>query len=109
MRSARSTCATSTCRSARSACGRRCTMAAPDRGPVFSLAGKASVGTGASRGLGRAIALAFADRGADVTLGARNRGDLEAVAREIETKGRRAFVQPTDVNDIAQVRALADA
>src|SRR5262249_29119 len=61
------------------------------------------------RGLGRAIALAFADRGADVALGARSRGDLEAVAREVQAKGRRAVVHPTDVNDVAQVRALADA
>ena len=75
---------------------------------MFSLMGKAGVVTGASRGLGRAIALAFADRGADVVLGARSRGDLETVAREVEAKGRRAVVQPTDVNDVAQVRALAE-
>jgi 7-alpha-hydroxysteroid dehydrogenase len=84
-------------------------MVATDRGLVFSLAGKVCVVTGASRGLGRAIALAFADRGADVALGARSRADLEAVAREIEAKGRQAVVQPTDVNDVAQIRALADA
>ena len=76
---------------------------------MFSLAGKACVVTGASRGLGRAIALAFAERGADVALGARSRADLEAVAREVEAKGRRAVVQPTDVTDLGQVRALADA
>ena len=84
-------------------------MPGPERGPVFSLAGKACVVTGASRGLGRAIALAFADQGADVVLGARSRADLEAVAREIEAKGRRAVVQPTDVTDLGQIRALADA
>ena len=76
---------------------------------MFSLAGKACVVTGASRGLGRAIALAFAEQGADVVLGARSRADLEAVAREIEAKGRRAVVQPTDVTDFGQIRALADA
>ena len=79
------------------------------RGGVFSLAGKACVVTGASRGLGRAIALAFAEQGADVALGARSRADLEAVAREVEAKGRRAVVQPTDVTDLPQLRALADA
>ena len=84
-------------------------MPGPDPGPAFSLAGKRCVVTGASRGLGRAIALAFADRGADVVLGARSRDDLESVAREIGAKGRRAIVQPTDVTDVAQVRALADA
>ena len=76
---------------------------------MFSLAGKSCVVTGASRGLGRAIALAFGDRGADVVLAARSVGDLEAVKREIEAKGRRAVVQPTDVTDLAQLRAAAAA
>jgi NAD(P)-dependent dehydrogenase (short-subunit alcohol dehydrogenase family) len=75
---------------------------------VFSLAGKACVVTGASRGLGRAIALAFAEQGADVALGARSRADLETVAREVEARGRRAVVQPTDVTDLGQIRTLAD-
>ena len=84
-------------------------MAAPERRFKFSLADKACVVTGASRGLGRAIALAFADCGADVVLGARSRGDLETVAREVEATGRRAVVQPTDITDLGQIRALADA
>jgi hypothetical protein len=84
-------------------------MPRPDGGFVFSLSGKACVVTGASRGLGRAIALAFADRGADVVLGARSRADLDAVAHEIEAKGRRGIVQPTDVTDLGQIQALADA
>jgi len=76
---------------------------------MFSLAGKSCVVTGASRGLGRAIALAFAEQGADVVLAARSVGDLAEVAREIEAQGRRALVQPTDVTEVAQVAALADA
>ena len=76
---------------------------------MFSLAGKSCVVTGASRGLGRAIALAFADQGADVVLAARSVGDLERVRREIEAKGRRALVQPTDVTDLRQLQALAQA
>lgn len=76
---------------------------------MFSLAGKSCVVTGASRGLGRAIALAFADQGADVVLAARSVGDLERVRREIEAKGRRALVQPTDVTDLRQLQALAAA
>ncbi|MGH7319658.1 MAG: SDR family NAD(P)-dependent oxidoreductase [Candidatus Rokuibacteriota bacterium] len=76
---------------------------------MFSLAGKSCVVTGASRGLGRAIALAFADQGADVVLAARSRGDLEDARKEIESKGRRAIVQPTDVTDLAQLQAAADA
>src|SRR5262245_42915478 len=74
---------------------------------MFSLTGKSCVVTGASRGLGRAIALAFAEQGADVVLGARSVGDLTEVAREVEAKGRRAVVQPTDVTDNRQLAALA--
>ncbi len=74
---------------------------------MFSLTGKSCVVTGASRGLGRAIALAFAEQGADVVLAARSVGDLAEVAREIEAKGRRAVVQPTDVTDVQQLQALA--
>jgi NAD(P)-dependent dehydrogenase (short-subunit alcohol dehydrogenase family) len=76
---------------------------------MFSLAGKTCVVTGASRGLGRAIALAFAERGADLVLGARSRKDLEAVAGEAEAAGCRAVAVPTDVTDLAALRALADA
>jgi NAD(P)-dependent dehydrogenase (short-subunit alcohol dehydrogenase family) len=75
---------------------------------MFSLAGKSCVVTGASRGLGRAIALAFAEQGADVVLAARSAGDLAQLAAEVEAKGRRAVVRPTDVTDVGQLRALAD-
>src|SRR6516225_1677641 len=74
---------------------------------MFSLTGKSCVVTGASRGLGRAIALAFAEQGADVVLAARSVGDLTEVAREVEAKGRRAVAQPTDVTDARQLAALA--
>jgi NAD(P)-dependent dehydrogenase (short-subunit alcohol dehydrogenase family) len=76
---------------------------------MFALTGKSCVVTGASRGLGRAIALAFADQGADVILAARSRGDLEQVRADIEAKGRRAVVQPTDVTDVGQLHAAAEA
>jgi NAD(P)-dependent dehydrogenase (short-subunit alcohol dehydrogenase family) len=76
---------------------------------MFSLAGKSCVVTGASRGLGRAIALAFADQGADVVLAARSVPDLERLRAEIEAKGRRALVRSTDVTDVGQLRVLAAA
>ena len=76
---------------------------------MFSLAGKICVVTGASRGLGRAIALAFADQGADVVLAARSRDELQGLGREVEARGRRALVRPTDVTDLGQVRQLAEA
>src|SRR5579864_6174331 len=76
---------------------------------MFSLLGKSCVVTGAGRGLGRAIALAFAEQGADLVLAARSRAEIESAAREVEAKGRRAVVQPTDVTRIAELQALADA
>ncbi|HYM91645.1 MAG TPA: SDR family oxidoreductase [bacterium] len=76
---------------------------------MFSLSGKTCVVTGASRGIGRAIALAFAEQGADVVLAARTRDDLEKVRHLIEAQGRRAAIQPTDVTDLDQLRKAAEA
>jgi len=73
---------------------------------IFSLAGKSAVVTGASRGIGRAIALAFAGAGADVAVAARSEGDLETLAKEIDAMGRRAVVVPTDVTQRDQIESL---
>ena len=70
------------------------------------LEGKVALITGGSKGIGRAIALALSDAGADVTLAARGREALEKTAREIEERGRRAVTVPTDVTDVAEVDAL---
>ena len=59
---------------------------------IFSLEDKVAIVTGASRGIGRAIALGFAEAGADVALAARSQGDLETLAKEIDGIGRRALV-----------------
>jgi NAD(P)-dependent dehydrogenase (short-subunit alcohol dehydrogenase family) len=75
---------------------------------MFSLEGKVCVVTGASRGLGRAIALAYASQGADVVAAARNSAELETLRREIEAKGRRALARQTDITDLRQINALAD-
>src|SRR3954453_15833664 len=64
--------------------------------------------TGASAGVGRAVAHAFARRGAHVGLIARGEQALEATAREIEELGGEAFVAPADVADSAQVEAAAE-
>lgn len=76
---------------------------------MFSLTGKACVVTGASRGLGRAIALAFAEQGASVLLAARSRTDLEAVKDEITARGGTAVAHPTDVTHVPQIQAAAEA
>jgi len=57
--------------------------------------------TGASMGIGRALALAFADEKATLILSARGREALDEVAREVATRGARAVVVPGDVTDEA--------
>jgi NAD(P)-dependent dehydrogenase (short-subunit alcohol dehydrogenase family) len=74
------------------------------------LQGRHALVTGAGRGLGRGAALALADAGAAVTLVARSREELEAVAREVEARGGRARVEVADVRDEEQIeRAVAAA
>src|SRR4051794_2569284 len=65
--------------------------------------------TGASAGIGRAIARRFGEDGARVALLARNRTGLEAAAREVEQAGGQALVLPTDVADADAVEAAAAA
>lgn len=72
------------------------------------LDGRRIIVTGAGRGLGRQMALHLAEAGADVVCAARTPEQIEAVAEEIRSRGRRALVIPTDVTDSRQVDALAD-
>jgi NAD(P)-dependent dehydrogenase (short-subunit alcohol dehydrogenase family) len=64
-----------------------------------SLEGRIAAITGAGRGIGRAIALAFARAGADVALASRTVAELDAAAEEVHAVGRRALVVPTDATD----------
>lgn len=63
----------------------------------FSLAGKVAVVTGASRGMGRAIAVRYAEHGADVVVTGRDVAALEEVAGEVRGHGRRALMVTADL------------
>ena len=71
----------------------------------FDLTGRRALVTGASRGIGREIALAYARAGADVAVLARNAELLDAVAGEVRALGRRAVVATADVLDADATRA----
>jgi NAD(P)-dependent dehydrogenase (short-subunit alcohol dehydrogenase family) len=76
---------------------------------AFGLDGRTALVTGASRGIGRAIALGLAEAGADVAVLARTTSALVEVAKEIEAYGRRALVITCDVNDPAAIEAAFDS
>ena len=67
----------------------------------FRQDGRRAMVTGGSRGLGRAMALALADVGADIVITGRTQSTLDATAREIEALGRRAWTIEADMGDRA--------
>ena len=73
-------------------------------GGAFDLAGRRAVVTGASRGIGRAIALALADAGADVAVTSRNGDDSAPVAAEIRSKGRSSLSLLLEVRHQQSIR-----
>jgi 3-oxoacyl-[acyl-carrier protein] reductase len=72
-----------------------------------NLKGKTVLITGASGGIGKACALAFADEGCNCVICARRADELEKLAEMIRKKGVRALAVPTDVSDEKQIKALA--
>src|SRR5512140_613184 len=76
---------------------------------LFSLAGRVALVTGASSGIGRAVALALAQAGAAVILVARRAAELERIAAELQSKGQRAAAMVCDVSMRAELTACAQS
>jgi NAD(P)-dependent dehydrogenase (short-subunit alcohol dehydrogenase family) len=76
--------------------------------PRFDLTGDIALVTGAARGLGRAISLAFAHAGADVALGLRDVTSGSGLAKEIEATGRRALPLQMDMTRLDEVSRAVD-
>jgi 7-alpha-hydroxysteroid dehydrogenase len=75
----------------------------------FAVTGQVAVITGAGRGIGAAIAIAYAEGGADVVISARHADQLEQVAEQVRAAGRRALVVPADLSDTDAAAGLAQA
>ncbi|MEN6464412.1 MAG: glucose 1-dehydrogenase [Syntrophaceae bacterium] len=76
--------------------------------PDFKLTGKVALVTGAGRGIGRDIALALAEYGADVAVCSRTPAELDKVRDAIEKLGRRALAVKADVTRITEIQGLVD-
>ena len=73
---------------------------------LFDISGRVALVTGASRGIGRAIALGFAEAGASVALSSRTQADLSQTAEAIRGLGARAEAFPADVSRVQEIHAL---
>ena len=76
--------------------------------PRFDLAGQTALVTGAARGIGRSIALALANAGADVVLGLRQAGTADDLVAHIQGMGRRALPVEMDVRRLEQIGPAVD-
>jgi len=74
----------------------------------LGLSGRAALVTGASKGIGRSIALTLADEGMDVALVARSREQLDELRAQIEKKGRRSVAHAADLTDASAAAAAVE-
>jgi NAD(P)-dependent dehydrogenase (short-subunit alcohol dehydrogenase family) len=77
--------------------------------PLFDLTGRVAVVVGGTSGIGREIALGFADAGADVVSLGRRAARVDEVADAIETRGRRTLRMPADANDVSALERVREA
>lgn len=77
--------------------------------PPFDLTGKIALVTGAGRGLGREIALAYAKAGADIVAAARSTDEIQSLCAEVEALGRRSVPIQVDVRSVESIQAMAHA
>lgn len=75
---------------------------------MSELTGKVALVTGSGRGIGRAIAIAFAKEGADLILASRTKEQIDEVAEEIRALGRKVLAVPTNVTDRLEVDSMAE-
>jgi NAD(P)-dependent dehydrogenase (short-subunit alcohol dehydrogenase family) len=73
---------------------------------LFDISGRVALVTGASRGIGRAIAQGLAEAGASIALCSRKQADLLQIAEELRALGARAEVFPADLARVAEIQAL---
>ena len=74
--------------------------------PLFDLTGRVAVVSGAARGMGCSMAIAFAEAGADLLLTDVNAEGVQTTAEHIRNLGRRAIPTTYDVTDIDQIREM---
>ncbi|OGP88451.1 MAG: 2-deoxy-D-gluconate 3-dehydrogenase [Deltaproteobacteria bacterium RBG_16_48_10] len=77
--------------------------------PSQDVRGKVAIVLGASRNIGRTLALGLAHAGADVVVASRSVADLESLAADIRAMGQRALVQSVDVTKAGDIQAMVDA